>query len=81
MNLSNQQAYYDQVAPKILQLKNQMDLRKIVWDKLENAPNGIQRKKQWILSDKDPLMTLSWDIFKYLHNNFYGDHADEYLGG
>ena len=66
LNLSGQQTAVDQIAPKIQQFKNQMDLRKPVWDKLPDS-----KKKKWITSGKDPIMTTAWQIYKYLRNNFF----------
>lgn len=74
LDLTGQQAAYDIIAPKIQQLKNVMDLRKEVWDKLPPA-----KKIAWIQSDKDPIMGLAWSVYKYLRNNFFGGETDEYL--
>lgn len=74
LNLTGQQAAYNLIAPRIQQLKNAMDLRKIVWDKLPN-----NKKIAWIQSDKDPIMGLAWSVYKYLRNNFFGGETDEYL--
>jgi hypothetical protein len=48
-----------------------MDLRKEIWDRLPLA-----KKKAWITSGKDPLMTLAWKIFRYLRDNFFGDEVE-----
>ena len=74
LDLSGQQAAYNLIAPRIQQLKNTMDLRKAVWNKLPKA-----KKIAWIQSDKDPIMGLAWSIYKYLRNNFFGEETDDYL--
>ena len=72
LNLNNQQQAVDQIQPYINAFKDRMDLRKAVWDKLDNT-----HRKAWVLSDKDPIMSLAFDIWKYLKNNFY----EEYING
>ena len=72
LNLNNQQQAVDQIQPYINAFKDRMDLRKAVWDKLDNT-----QRKAWVLSDKDPVMSLAFDIWKYLKNNFY----EEYING
>jgi hypothetical protein len=74
LNLTGQQAAYNLIAPKIQQLKDAMDLRKPIWNKLPAA-----KKIVWIQSDKDPVMGLAWSVYKYLRNNFFGSETDEYL--
>ncbi|MCK5013173.1 MAG: hypothetical protein KAS66_05095 [Candidatus Omnitrophica bacterium] len=74
LDLSGQQAAYNLIAPKIQDLKEKMDLRKQIWDKLPAS-----KKIAWIQSDKDPIMGLAWTVYKYLRNNFFGSETDEYL--
>ena len=66
IRLINQQAYADNIAPKVQALKTQMDARIDVWQRV-----SIEKKKQWVKSDKDPIMALSWDMYKYLRDNFF----------
>jgi hypothetical protein len=68
LNLTNQQAAVDQIQPYINALKTRMLDRKELWDKI-----NIQKRKQWVLSDKDPIMSLAWSIYKWLDTNFFGD--------
>lgn len=68
LNLSGQGLERDDIAPKLQKLKNWMDQRKPIWDKL--TP---EQRKAWVDSDKDPVMSLAWDIFKYLRDNFFGE--------
>ena len=71
LDLTGQQAYADSMAPKIQSLKNRLDERSIIWEKLSTT-----KKKKWITSGKDPIMTIAWQMFKYLRNNFFGDIRD-----
>ena len=71
MNLTGQKEYRDQIAPHINRLKTELDKRQIIWNKLSRA-----KKEQWIQSGRDPIMTLAWQIFKYLRNNFFGEVDD-----
>ena len=68
LNLSNQQAAVDQIQPYINALKNRMDDRKTIWDKL-----SIEKRRLWVLSGRDPIMSLAYSIYKYLHRNFFSD--------
>jgi conjugal transfer/entry exclusion protein len=72
LNLINQQAATTQIQPYINTLKNRLDNRKAVWDKL-----SVEKRRQWILSDKDPIMTLAYSIYKYLHKNFFSSSYQE----
>jgi hypothetical protein len=71
LNLTGQSTLAGQVQTRIVQLRNAMDLRKEIWDRLPLA-----KKKAWITSGKDPLMTLAWKIFRYLRDNFFGDEVE-----
>lgn len=71
LNLNNQQQERDQIAPKIQQLKDRLNDRKAVWDKLSD-----EKKKLWIQSGKDPVMTLAWQVYRYLRDNFFGEDID-----
>jgi hypothetical protein len=63
--LIDQQTYHDQIAPKIQQLKIQMNLRLEIWQKL-----SLAKKKAWVTSNKDPIMTLAFQTGQYLKDNF-----------
>ena len=71
LNLIDQETYRAQIAPKINQLKAQLDLRQEIWNKLDR-----DKKVKWIKSGKDPIMTLAWQMFKYLRDNFFGEVDD-----
>ena len=72
LNLSNQKTSRDDIAPHLQIMKNQLNERKGVWDKLPN-----EKKRAWIKSGKDPIMTLAWQIYKFLKDNFFGEVEDE----
>jgi hypothetical protein len=66
LRLISQQTHRDQIAPKINQLKTQLDLRKDIWVKV-----SPEKKRQWVQSGKDPIMTLAYQMYEYLHDNFF----------
>jgi len=71
LNLIDQATLAGQVQTRINQLKASMDQRKEIWDRLP-----VEKKKAWILSGKDPIMSLSWTIYRYLRNNFFDPRTD-----
>ena len=71
LNLTGQATLAGQVQTRIVQLRNAMDLRKPIWDRLPLA-----KKKAWITSGKDPIMTLAWNIYRYLRDNFFRQEVD-----
>lgn len=68
LTLNNQDNAKQQIAPRLLQMKAELDKRKEIWDRL-----SIKSKKRWVASGKDPIMNIAWDVFKYLKNNFFGE--------
>jgi|GEM_PF-6815165 len=66
LNLTNQETAKDQIQPYINALKTRMDERKEVWARLPR-----EKRVRWIKSGKDPIMTLAWQIYKYLRDNFF----------
>ena len=68
LNLTGQNAEKADIAPKLVKLKNMMLERKPIWDKIPDA-----KKKAWILSNKDPIMEIAWDVYKWLRKNFFED--------
>lgn len=71
LNLSNQATVAGQVQTRVNQLKTEMDKRKEIWSRLSN-----DKKRQWIKSGKDPIMTLAWQIYRYLRDNFFDQGVD-----
>lgn len=65
LTLINQEAYKENIQPKMLLLKQQLDLRAEIWAKLDR-----DKKKKWVTSDKDPLMTLAFQMGQYFKDNF-----------
>ncbi len=66
LTLTGQSTSAGQIQTRINQLKVEMDKRKPFWDKMP-----IEEKRLWIKSNKDPIMSLAWEVFKYLNNNFF----------
>jgi len=66
LNLTTQATAGAAIRTRIIQLKTLLEQRKPFWDRMP-----IEKKRAWIVSDKDPVMNLAWDIFKYLNNNFF----------
>ena len=72
LNLSNQQTAVNTIQPYITALKDRMDNRKAVWDKLSD-----EKKIKWVKSGKDPIMTLAWNVYRYLRDNFFNQGVDQ----
>lgn len=72
LNLSNQAVAATAIKNRTDDLKALMDARLAVWKKLPDA-----KKKAWITSGKDPVMTLAWGSYKYLRDNFFGQGVDD----
>lgn len=72
LNLSDQTTLTSAVQTRIVQMRNAMDLRLPVWQKLSD-----EKKKKWVKSDKDPLMTLAWNTYRYLRDNFFDQGVDQ----
>lgn len=65
LDLTGQTTAKNTIAPKFLALKTELDKRAEVWARI-----SPEKKRQWIKSEKDPIMNLAWDITKYLVKNF-----------
>ncbi len=68
LNLTDQLTEKNGIQPKINKLNQLMNQRKPIWEKASK-----EQRKKWINSNKDPVMSLAWTIFKYLYNNFFGN--------
>ncbi|MBE3145296.1 MAG: hypothetical protein IMZ61_15465 [Planctomycetes bacterium] len=66
LTLTEQMTSSSQIQTRILTLKSLLDQRKPFWDRMP-----IEKKRQWVVSNKDPIMSLAWDVYKYLNNNFF----------
>lgn len=66
LDLTGQNTLADAIRPRLVQIRNAMLLRQEVWNRLPPA-----KRKKWVLSDKDPIMALAWDTYKFLKNNFF----------
>jgi len=71
LNLTGQSTSAGQIQTRINQLKTAMDLRLAVWNKLSD-----EKKKKWVTSGKDPIMTLAWNVYKYLRDNFFAQGVE-----
>lgn len=71
LNLTGQAVSAGQIQTRINQLKDAMNLRLPVWQKL-----SVEKKQAWIVSGKDPIMTLAWQVYRYLRDNFFGVEVD-----
>ena len=72
LNLSDQSTLASAIQTRVSQLKTAMDDRLPMWNKLPD-----EKKKKWVTSDKDDIMTLSWNIYKYLRDNFFDSEVDK----
>jgi len=72
LNLTGQSTIAGQVQTRINTLKTEMDKRKEIWARLPEA-----KKRAWITSGKDPIMSLSWQIYRYLRDNFFTQEVDQ----
>lgn len=68
LNLTGQATAASAIQNRLVQLRNQMADRLPLWQKLNN-----KQRRKWILSGKDPIMELAWQIYKYLRDNFFGE--------
>ena len=71
LNLTDQATLASAVQTRINQFRNAMELRKEVWMRLSK-----EKKVAWIKSGKDPIMTLAWQIYRYLRDNFFDQEID-----
>ena len=71
LNLTGQATAAATIQTRVTQLRNAMELRKDVWNRLP-----IAKKKAWITSGRDPIMTLAWQVYLYLRDNFFGQEVD-----
>lgn len=65
LTIVDQETYKAQILPKMLLLKEQLDLRSGIWQKL-----SFEKKKAWVTGDKDPIMKLAFQMGQYFKDNF-----------
>jgi len=65
LTIVNQEAYRDNILPKMLLLKEQLNLRSEIWAKLD-----MNKKRKWVAGNKDPLMKLAFQMGQYFKENF-----------
>ena len=66
LKLTDQKATADSVDFEFKKLKKALDDRKELWTKCPP-----EKRRAWIKSEKDPVINLAWDIYKYLDKNFF----------
>jgi len=66
LDLTGQSTLAGQVQTRITQLRNAMELRKEIWNRLSD-----EKKRAWVTSGKDPIMTVAWQTYRYLRDNFF----------
>ena len=71
LNLTGQETSAAAIQTRVTQLRAAMELRKEVWNRLP-----VAKKKLWITSGKDPIMTLAWQVYRYLRDNFFTQEVD-----
>lgn len=71
LNLTTQATKAGNIQTQMNQLRNLMEQRKAIWDRLPTA-----KRKAWIKSGKDPIMSLAWNTYRYLRDNFFGAEVD-----
>jgi hypothetical protein len=65
LSLSNQCTISNQVQQRINALRTEMEKRREIWFRLP-----YEKKRLWVKSGKDPIMSLAWTIYKYLREWF-----------
>ena len=65
--LTNQKEYADNVEPQIQDFRDQLEVRKDIWNKL-----GQEKQRSWIENQKDPVIDSAWRMYEYLHDSFFG---------
>ena len=71
LDLSNQTVDAADIQLKVVKLKGALDARRELWGRLD-----VDEKRAWVKSGKDPIMTLAWQIYKYLKPWFEQEDID-----
>lgn len=65
LSLTGQSTISAQVQQRIKNLRTEMEKRREIWFRLP-----YEKKRLWVKSGKDPIMSLAWTIYKYLREWF-----------
>ncbi len=66
--LTKQSIAKTSIAPKLADLKTELEKRKTLWNKV-----SPEAKKEWLDSGKDELLKMAYDKYVYLRDNFFGE--------
>ena len=67
LTLNNQRQASNAVKTRTDDLKTLLDSRRAIWEKLP-----FEQKRVWIRDGKDPVMSLAWEVYDFLDQNFFG---------
>lgn len=71
INLTGQDADFTTIRPKIIKMKQMMNDRKVIWDKLPHA-----KRKVWVTSGQDNIMTLAYQTYQFLCEFFDSEEKE-----
>ena len=71
LKLTSQATAASAIKARTDDMKTLMDARLEVWNRLPD-----EKKIAWVKSGKDPVMTLAWNVYRYLRDNFFGQGVD-----
>lgn len=66
LDLKNQNQASNLIKGRIDDLKTMLEERKPFWDRMP-----FEKRRQWLDSQKDPVMNLAVDIYVYLRKNIF----------
>lgn len=72
LNLENRQEIADQITPSLVTFKNEMDKILPIWEKL-----SLEKKKQIIANESDPILNLAVQTGRYLYKNFFKEFLED----
>ena len=67
IELTNQKTLETQIKPMMTALQNALGDRLDIWRKIP-----LEKKKAWLESGEDPILTLAKDLYIYLDSTFFG---------
>lgn len=68
LQLTQQSNKHDLIKPKFDQCIELLELRKDVWLRI-----SVDKRKKWIKDNKDPILSIAFEIHQYLENNFFSE--------